>query len=111
MLDTGSTIRATMMNADFITNIRMSDRPTMMQMNAGLKLLKLDGDLKGFGVAKYDPSHMANIMRFSHMADRYHVTYDNKKEDAFVVHDKEKDTTVRFRRDGAYTHTNHPRNT
>ena len=100
LLDTGSTIRATVMNADFITNIRMSDKPTMMQTNAGAKLLKLDGDLKGFGIAKYDPSHMANIMGFSHMADRYHVTYDNKKEDAFVVRDTEKNTEVKFRRDG-----------
>ena len=59
-----------------------------MQTNAGSKLLNLDGDMKGFGIAKYDPSHMANIMGFSHMADKYHVTYDNKEEDAFMIHDR-----------------------
>ena len=69
-----------------------------MQTNAGSKLLNLDGDLKGFGTAKYDSSHMANIMGFSHMADRYHITYDNSKEDAFVVRDKEKGHTVKFQR-------------
>ena len=88
LLDTGSTIRATIMNQDLITNIRVSDKPTVMQTNAGSKLLNLDGDLKGFGITKYDPSHMANIMGFSHMADKYHVIYDNEKEDAFVIRDR-----------------------
>ena len=58
----------------------------IMSTNAGSKLLKVDGDVKGFGVAKYNPVHMANIMGFSHMTDKYHGTYDNKKEDAFHVH-------------------------
>ena len=71
-----------------------------MQTNAGSKLLNLDGDLKGFGIAKYDPSHMANIMGFSHMADKYHVTYDNEKEDVFVICDQSTGNIVRFARDG-----------
>ena len=79
-----------------------------MQTNAGSKLLNLDGDLKGFRIAKYDSSHMANIMGFSHMADRYHITYDNKKEDDFVLCDKEKGHIVKFQRAMVvYTHTNH----
>ena len=86
LLDTGSTIRATVMNKDLITNIRASKKPTIMSTNAGSKVLKIDGDVKGFGVAKYDPTHMANIMGFSHMANKYHVTCDSRKEDAFLVH-------------------------
>ena len=61
LLDTGSTIKATVLNADLITNICISNRPTVMSTNAGLKVLNLDGDVKSFGIAKYDPSHMANV--------------------------------------------------
>ena len=86
LLDTGSTIRATVMNENLISNIRPSAKPTIMSTNAGSKVLKMDGDVKGFGITKYDPSHMANIMGFSHMADKYRITYDNSKEDAFHVH-------------------------
>jgi len=86
LLDTGSTIRATIMNEKLISNIRPSNKPMIMSTNTRSKVLKMDGDVKGFGIAKYDPSHMANIMGFSHMADKYHVTYDNSKDDAFHVH-------------------------
>ena len=74
LLDTGSTIRATVMNEELISNIQPSNKPTVMSTNAGCKILKIEGDVKGFGTAKYDPSHMANIMGFSHMADKYHIT-------------------------------------
>ena len=43
---------------------------------------------------------MANIMGFSHMADKYHVTYDNEKEDAFVIRGRSTGNIVRFARDG-----------
>ena len=61
-------------------------------------MLKVDGDVKGFGVAKYDPTHMANIMGFSHMADKYHVTYDSRKEDAFLIHTDQ--GIIKFFREG-----------
>ena len=40
LLDMGSTIRVIMMNSDFVTNIRVSERPTVMQTNAGLNVTK-----------------------------------------------------------------------
>ena len=52
LLDTGSTICPTVMNKNLITNICASKKPTIMSTNAGLKVLKVDGDVKGFGVAK-----------------------------------------------------------
>ena len=41
---------------------------------------------------------MANIMGFSHMADKYHVTYDSRKEDAFLVHTEH--GIIKFAREG-----------
>ena len=46
-------------------------------------------------------AHMANSMGFSHMADQYHVTYDNTKEDMFVIRNRNKgNVLVKFARDG-----------
>ena len=86
ILDTGSTIGATVMNPKFVKNIRESENTVLMSTNAGTKEMKMDGDIAGFGTAKYDPDQMANIFGFLHMVDQYRITYDSEKEDAFVVH-------------------------
>ena len=98
MLDTGSTIQATIKNKDFLTNIRNSENPIVMATNAGMKRLATDGDMPGIGIAKYDPDQLANILGFSHMAEKQRITYDNEKEDAFFVHTKA--GVKKFSRDG-----------
>ena len=98
MLDSGSTIEATIQNSDFLTNIRTSENPIVMSTNAGYKKMGLDGDLPGIGVVKYDGNKLANILGLSHMADRYRIEYDISKEDAFKVHTK--NGIVKFTRDG-----------
>jgi hypothetical protein len=98
IIDTGSTIGATVMNPDFVTNIRESNNPIVMKTNAGTKKMKNDGDIIGFGVAKYDNTQMANIFGFSHMTDKHRITYDNQTEDAFLVHTD--DGIIKFARDG-----------
>ena len=55
LLDTGSTIQATIMNPDLGTNMRPSDRPMLMSTNAGVRKLTVNADVEGIGVAKYDP--------------------------------------------------------
>jgi len=98
LLDTGSTLRATIKNQDLVTNVRKSKRPINMLTNAGSKVMDLDADVPGIGVGKFDPDQMANIFGFSHMADKHRITYDNAKEDAFLVHTK--NGITRFSRDG-----------
>ena len=52
----------------------------------------------------YDESQMANIFGFSHMADKYRITYDSGKEDAFCVHMNHR--ILKFRRtdEGLYAY-------
>ena len=57
-----------------------------MQANAGSKVVMLEADVAGIGTAYYDPTQVANIFGFAHMADKYRVTYDSSVEDAFLVH-------------------------
>ena len=70
ILDSGSTIGATVMNLNLVSNICASAKPTIMSTNAGTKILGTNANVPGFRIAKYDPNHMANIFGFSHMADK-----------------------------------------
>ena len=63
MLDTGgSTMGATIMNPNFVTNIRVAKKPIKMQTNAGSKVITLEADVAGIGTANYDPTQLANIL-------------------------------------------------
>ena len=69
-----------------------------MATNAGRKVLSEDAELVGLGTVKYNKEQIANILGFSHMSDKYRITYDNKIDDAFHVHTK--NGIIRFVRDG-----------
>ena len=98
ILDSGSTIGATVMNLNLVSNICASAKPTIMSTNAGTKILGTNANVPGFRIAKYDPNHMANIFGFSHVADKYRVMYNNSVEDCFNVHTK--NGVVKFNRNG-----------
>ena len=79
-----------------------------MITNTGNKILDMDAEIPGLGVGKFDAEQMVNIMGFSHMADKYRITYDSWKEDAFCVHTKS--SVIKFVRDGrvySYTPSNY----
>ncbi|MGC9293591.1 MAG: hypothetical protein ACP5EP_12880, partial [Acidobacteriaceae bacterium] len=104
LLDSGSSIGATFMNPDLVTDIKMAKQPINMTTNAGEKLIGLEGQVKGFGKVYYDPTMMANIFGLSEMVDRCRVTFDSDVEDAFVVHVK--DGKIKFSRtpEGLYAY-------
>ena len=57
----------------------------------------MKADVPGWGEVWFDPNCMTNIFSYAHMADRYPITYDNRKEDAFIVHLPHK--SVKFTRE------------
>jgi hypothetical protein len=104
LLDSGSSIGATFMNPDLVTNVKVAKDPIMMTTNAGTKVIGLEGQVTGFGKVHYDPTMMANIFGLSEMVDRYRVTFDSQVEDAFIVHLK--DAKIKFARtpEGLYAY-------
>ncbi|MGC8547339.1 MAG: hypothetical protein ACP5MU_06790 [Thermoplasmata archaeon] len=104
LLDSGSSIGATFMNPDLVTDIKMAKQPINMTTNAGEKIIGFEGQVKGFGKVYYDPTMMANIFGLSEMVDRCRVTFDSDVEDAFVVHVK--DGKIKFSRtpEGLYAY-------
>ena len=84
ILDTGSTISATIMNPEFLINIHKAKSSLKMTTNAGTKELTLKGNVPGFGEAWYDPDMMANIFSFGFLANKHKIKYDTEA-DAFIV--------------------------
>ena len=76
IIDSGSTIKATLMNPKFLTNIQKSSTPIIMQTNAGIRRIEFEGDLSGFQVVKFDPKQRANIFGLSHIEAMYPVTME-----------------------------------
>ena len=88
ILDTGSTIAATIMNEGLVTNIKKAKIPIVMTTNAGTKTLDTEAEILNFGKAMLDQMQSANVLGFLYLIERFRVTYDSDKEDAFNVHTK-----------------------
>ena len=85
-LDTGSTFMATLMDDTLCHDVRETDDPVYMRTNTGTGALKFMGKIPGMdGWAFIHPESVANLIGFSHMADRYHIWYDNWVTDAFFI--------------------------
>ena len=54
-MDSRSTINATIMNPDFVTNIKTSNKPLGMRTNAGMKNMNIEGNVPGFRRMWFDP--------------------------------------------------------
>ena len=109
MLDTGSTIPATVTNPDLVTNIRVSKNPLTMATNAGTKTLSREADIEGFGIAMFDEDQIANIMGFAHLAKQNRIQYDNRypgneEENVFKVHTDAGIVEFRITDEGLYTY-------
>ena len=56
-----------------------------MQNNAGSRKIVQECQVEYHIEAWFDPSHTANIFRFTPMTDKYQITYDSDKEDEFIM--------------------------
>ena len=104
LLDTGSSIGATFMNPDMVTDIKMSNQPIQMNTNAGFKILGLEGQVPGFGKVYYDPTMMTNIFGFGKLVSKYRIVYDSDVEDAFKVYTNEGVIKFKQNKEGLYVY-------
>ena len=86
-------------NPKMVNNIRMSTNGSMhLATNGGSMVTNMKADLPEWGEVWFNEKAITNIFSYAEMADRYRITYDSEKEDAFIVHLPDK--TVRFERIG-----------
>ncbi|KAI2501792.1 Reverse transcriptase (RNA-dependent DNA polymerase) [Fragilaria crotonensis] len=99
LLDNQSSV-SVFCNKDLVQNIRESNDGNMhLSTNGGVLVTNKKADLPQWGEVWFNESAITNIISYAEMADRYRITYDSGKEDAFVVHLSD-DKTVRFARRG-----------
>ena len=67
-------------NPEMVTNIRQVNKELTLTMNAGVLQINMKADVPGWGEVWFDPTAMMNIFSFTHMAEHYLISYDNKKE-------------------------------
>jgi len=74
-------------NDEIITNIKKTNNPFEITGIGGQPMkVTLEGDLIRYGTVYYHPEAAANILSFYKMTKRFkNVTYDNTKNDAFIV--------------------------
>ena len=86
-------------NPDMVQNIRSSGSEKMLlSTNGGILETTQKADLPHWGEVWFNPRAITNIFSYAEMADRYRVTYDSSKQDAFTVHLPHKE--VKFQRIG-----------
>ena len=88
-LDNGSTL-SLFFNLELVENIRESKTILKMHTNAGSKLSNQQATVPEFGTVWFQEDSIANIFGFGNLVHQYWITYNSAKEDAFLVHMKEK---------------------
>ena len=104
ILDTGSTLNTTFMNPELVTDIQQANTPITMTTNTGTKKIDLKVTVPGLGQTWFDPTQIANIFGFSHMADKYRITFDSDQEDTFLVHSDKGGIKFKRTEDGLYAY-------
>ena len=97
MLDSGTTI-SLFCNEDLVTDVRESSELLNLTTNAGSKVINKEATVRGFGTVRFDENSIANIFGLQDLTDRYRVTLDSAKENAFLV--ETKDGIIKFKADG-----------
>ena len=92
-MDNGSAL-SLLCKPELVEKIRESKTILKMHMNAGSKLSNQQATVPEFGTVWFQEDAITNIFGFGDLVDLYWITYDSAKEDAFLVHMKEK--TVKF---------------
>ena len=85
LLDSQSTVDL-FCNPALVQDITKGDEKLILATNAGNLLTNTTAIVPGYGKVWYKEEAMTNVFSLANMEKRYRITYDSKKESAFIVH-------------------------
>ncbi len=104
LLDTGSTFTS-VKDEELVHDIKDSDVCMKMNTNVGSRTITKDRKIPGLDIRAWvDRKSIKNMFGFANMADQYHITYNNRIEDAFIVHTKGKNIKFKRTTEGLYSY-------
>ena len=107
LLDSGSTIKATITNKEMVHNIRPNPEPIAMSTNSGEALLDTLATVPGLADdVHFHEQGMANILGLYHMTLKCRVTMDTAVENCFLVHHP--NGIIKFKCTEEGLHAHHP---
>ena len=68
-----------------VVNFRRVRNRMKIQCNAGTRVTNLVGDLPGYRPVWFDSRAIANVLSLKLMKERYHVKYNSREMEGFVV--------------------------
>ena len=105
VLDSGSSIEL-FCNEEWLQDIKDLPDPHELNTNADGFKVKQEGELPYYDRVPLDREAMTNILSVGVMSDKYRISMDTAKENAFFVHTPKK--IVKFARNPAYLYTHTP---
>ena len=94
-------------NKKLLQNIGPSDHTELVHTNAGTLNIDKQGTLPEYGVVPYQEDGLTNILSLAMLTDKYRVTFDSAKDNAFYVHTPK--ATVRFARNESNLYSHQPK--
>ena len=83
-LDSAAT-KSLFCDEELLDDVRGSYFRTEIQTNTGTGQVTKEGDVPGFKTVMFSEKVIANLLALNEVCEKYHVTFDSKKENAFNV--------------------------
>lgn len=85
LLDNGSTVNL-FCNPELVENIKTTSETLELSTNGGDLFTNQRATVPGFGEVWYNKNAITNIFSLAELEKKYRVTYDSKKEKAFIIY-------------------------
>ena len=94
-LDSASSVNL-VCNPKLVHSVGPAKKPETIHTNGGPIQIALEGTMHDFGTVNYDEASLTNLLSLGLLTEKYRVTMDSAKDNAFLVHTPKK--VVRFAR-------------
>ena len=89
LLDSDSSV-SLIARPELVTDIRPAEQFLYLLTNGGTLVVKHKATLPGYGEVWFSTESVTNVLSLADAAEKFHITYDSRKENAFIMHVNDK---------------------